>query len=323
MKQKILKTIVAGLVPSLLFSCSTSQTVTITGAPNTGIYTLGEHLLTTIPATGEVNLEISDNSCHPLLLSKAEGSQQFVPFALNYEKDTHPLNTVALVGAGTFGFIGVVGIIAGGASAGAGAEDVGIPMLAVGGLSMIPAGCLGGIAGQRSEQAAYKYSYKYLSRQKCNSDIHFTMPDIQYVENRPSSRKNKLTQTADAKISTNKVRPGNDLAKKVQGIYVGSGKLRLDDTDIETMHGIKVVIERLSANEVSVAVIEQDGNSFFEETLTCTVENDKSGGYSLVCTDNDAVSLIINQKGVLTFANDNINIEDTVYSLSITGKRTK
>lgn len=202
-------------------------------------------------------------------------------------------------------------------------EEFGGPLAGYGLLGVGTGAYMGLVASSRANQVAYEYGYKYLSKQDCNSDIQFTVPNIQYVENAFSKRTSRQTPSTLSKQTTKKVRPGNDLAKKVQGSYIGSGKMQLDNKEFESLSGIKIVIEQLSANEVSVEVIEADGNNFFDESFRCIVEKDQSGSYSLKCSNNNDISVSIKSNGLIFFKHNNINIEDSVYTLTITGKKAK
>lgn len=68
----------------MLQSCTTSQKVTVQGIPGTEIYSPTMSKLGVIGPNAQVTFKISSDDYFSYLMSKNAGSDEFVPFALDY-----------------------------------------------------------------------------------------------------------------------------------------------------------------------------------------------------------------------------------------------
>ena len=69
----------------MLQSCTTSQKVTVQGIPGTEIYSPTMSKLGVIGPNAQVTFKISSDDYFSYLMSKNVGSNEFVPFALDYK----------------------------------------------------------------------------------------------------------------------------------------------------------------------------------------------------------------------------------------------
>lgn len=326
---KILAVVIFALA---MASCSTSQKVSIYGTPGEKIYTSGKDLIGTIPASGELKIRMDDDDYTCFMLSTKPGEEDYIPFALNYKYaphygarfSKHAGLTITCLGVTTAVIGGIVAIVDGGESV--------IPAVG-GGLCAVGAGI--GIPGSvRCTQDAYEYKYKYLSSQATNGNFVFTHPKIEYVDfekkkavEQPKLRPRKQTekQVAAPKQATQKARKSlGDYAKKAEGTYVGTGVISLDGEDIEELHGLTVEIKRTGSNEVSINIIESDGNDFFGVPTKYAVSkgSKKNGKGSVDLTHKTIPSAIITiREDELVYLNPKVEIDGTVYTLNISAEK--
>lgn len=84
MKHIIFKFILLAGTTFALFSCTTSQTLTIEGQPGTEILTPGLKNLGAIGSNHKVKISIPSDDYYAFLLARSNGSKELVPFALDY-----------------------------------------------------------------------------------------------------------------------------------------------------------------------------------------------------------------------------------------------
>ena len=153
-------------------SCVGTQTFTVHGAPGTQIYKTDLKELGVIDQSGKAEITLSRNeTCMPLLVSKAPGDVTYTPFALDFEPNdrsrsySHAL-TLALGGyflaLGSFVAGEVVLITTNNFLLGLGIMGGGIAT-----------GCLIGIPNAKKIGTLNPYcdNYDYLPNQYCNSDL--------------------------------------------------------------------------------------------------------------------------------------------------------
>ena len=122
---------------SVLFSCSTTQTINVCGEPNSDIYSPEMVRLGTIDNSGNAKITLSSDGYYAYLLSKAPTSDKLIPFAIDY-KNKNYTGTYLLrnVGMG-ISFAGCFSMFTGSLALLGGAEDIAATFFGIGGIIQI------------------------------------------------------------------------------------------------------------------------------------------------------------------------------------------
>lgn len=339
---------IAGII-FLLTSCSTSEKISVNTSEGTKIYTPYNNLTPAAIAdnTGKVNLEIPSDMYCGYVLAQSADSDVKVPIGLDYKKNSHTGTKVALYSGYTL------------ASIGAGAAILGAVCMILASsqkdedntdLFGLVAGVGGGVAGigagigmpsqSRLRQTSYDYNFGYVNNQTVKiPTLSKTLlhPNPAKGYENEVSKKNQSTgsrkkassgtninsksqQTSTNSSKINKAR--SDYAKRIEGKYVGNGKLLYGKTVDEVYSQIYVLIERIDKNHVSVRIIESD-EDYFESPLIYVIKKGKNGRYNLVIDKLPGAVIRISSNGKLTFNHNKVNIEDKQYTLVIEADKSK
>ncbi|MDE5786060.1 MAG: hypothetical protein K2H98_05945 [Duncaniella sp.] len=178
----------------------------------------------------------------------------------------------------------------------------------------------------------YDYNFGYVKKQT------FNLPELSMTLINPNPTKEELSAPATVKQERKKAtsakvaastdkggskvnRSRTDISKKISGEYVGKGKLLLKGSVDETYNSMVIMVESTDKNHVSVRILE-GGEDFFEEPLIYTVKADKKGGgFSLVIDEVPEATIKISKAGVLSFNHKNVNIDNVIYTLTISGNK--
>lgn len=316
----------------IVSSCSTSTKMTIQGAAGTEIYAANGDNIGTIPVSGQLKIKFPDETYNAFFLSQKPGESLRIPFALNYKNKGHAgagfaeYTGYALMGAGLFS-LAIGGII----SIADDEDPTGGTFLFSGlGLSGLGA-AIGAPAGCRREQDSYKYNYQYLPYQRINDDIVFTKPEIVYETPKKSQdveqtkirpARAKSTNTTQGKNGTQKAKRNIGVnTKKIQGSYVGSGKIKQGNETVETLKGVTIQIKRINDSTVAVDIIEVDGNNFFGASTKYTATKHENGGMILKHQTIPEAIISIDKDGIIKYMNPSLEVDGTIYTLSITGEK--
>ena len=314
-----------------VISCSTSQTVEVSGKPGTEIYSPQKNLLTTIQPDGTSKIKIDSDSYYAYLLSKEPASEDYIPFALDYKRHNYTMDrTLSSLGTG-IGLVGTGAMVMGTIMLLAGGEDVALPFIAGGAVVASGGFAVGTSAVFRKAQTQQTHRYKYLSEHKTNQDMLFTYPEIVAEENPATSEaeesapvsvsNRKISVTTENVVTDKSSRSLKDYGAKVAGEYVGSGILRLKDDVVEKYNNIKVVVKRKDRKTVTVDVIDDAGESYFNMPSKYLVDSDLEGGYTLTHNEISQAKIEINAKKVLIYLHPRVNIDNEVYTLEIEAKK--
>lgn len=321
----------------ILASCSTSQKVTVSGISGTEIYIPGETSpIGKIPRSGQVQIELKDKTYHPFLLSKSYGSDIYVPFALDYKHK----NVAGVKFLNTFGWVlasaGLAAEIPGIIIALADDEDPLGPILYGGGVGLLGMGAaLGAPAEGKLDQETYRYEVQYLNKQHTNGDISITQPVYETAEKvidspsystshkSKSSKKNDEDYEYDSpkkKIESDVVkRQIKNYGKAIEGSYNLSGELTQKGEVIEDYNDMKVIITRVSNEEVSVTIIDEAGEDFFGKPASYNVKKESDGTYTLTHSKIKNATIKINPNGKIVYYHPRVNISDEIYKLQLEG----
>lgn len=318
-------------------SCGTYTKLSITGEPGTEILTPGQRRLATINASGRAKINNPDGDYYAFLISHKPGTNEYIPFALDYREKEY-----AGAAFGKFGgaVIGLAGLSAAGIGL-LGEKEALIPGVA----GLVAGGILYGTANERTAQVNHQYCFQYLHYQKTNQDIKFTMPLLESA----TIEKNTSNHSANQSFMSRNSAPGSigvssasdgasesatvsrsnrtlasstskktlkDNAKKIEGTYIGSGSLMQGQEIIEDYSDIKVTLKRKSDDVVLVNVIES-GSNFFTSDGEYTIHKRNDGKYTLMLKGIRNATIEINTNNNLIYLHPRVNIDGTIYTLSI------
>lgn len=306
-------------------SCWTSTKFTVYGEPGTQIMTPSKDTLATISNTGKVKIANDDDDYYAFLLSHKPGTEEYIPFALDYKKKSYPgakvVEGVGILVGGAGGVLALSGLIA----LIAGDEDPGVP-LCFGGIAALFVGAgIGGPAYYRNDQTNHEHRYKYNSVQNTNQDIQFTKPVFElYKPEIPVKQDVKVETTSKANktlSSSSSTKTLKDNAAKIEGTYIGEGTLKQGNEIIETYNNISISIKKKSKDTVLVNVIESDGSKFFTTDGEYNIKKQSNGKYllSLKGINNATIEIDTNKK--LIYIHPRVNIDGEIYKLNINAKK--
>lgn len=331
--KKIYYTIFLGCMMFIISSCSTTTKFTVYGEPGTQILTPNKVTLATIDNSGRAKITNPDDVYYAFLVSHKPGTDEFIPFALDYKKKIYPSNAIA----SALMFAGLCGTVGGLAAACAGAKDVGVALLG-GGPGCASISLFYYLFGKkRFDQVTHENDFKYLSTQVTNQDIQLTRPvfesakvnapsiqDTPSAKDEPVETENSIpnssvsNKTLNSSSSTKTLK---DYASKIEGTYVGSGTLKQGANLIEDYTGIKVTIKKQTKDIVLVNVVESDGSKFFSSDGEYTIKKNSNGSYSLTLKGIKNATIEIDTKNNLVYLHPRVNIENEIYILNIKAKK--
>ncbi len=319
----------------LLHSCSTSQKVTVQGVPGTEIYSPTMNKLGVIGSNAQVSFKISSDDYFSYLMSKNAGSNELVPFALDYKNHSYVGTEVLKWFGYGIGAAGAMSCLIGASTCINGDfDEVGAPFAAAGGGAVLLGAAIGMPAEARSNQTQYEHQYKYLSAQSTNQDFRFAkIVDMGYKKTLQNddvneavatttinSTNGETSSTVARKKSSVSKRTLIDNAKLVSGTYSGTGYLSQKGKIIEEYANTKVVVLRIDNNTVNVDVIES-GESYFSTKNKYQVTKKGKNTYVLSLKGIPDAFITIDKAGHLTYIHPKVNIDGEIYTLNITATK--
>lgn len=339
---KLVKIIVASIISGLVsISCSTTEKFSLSAPSGTEVYNPAYTVRPLVEGEGGnfVKVEVTSDMYLGYLLYKPAGSSVMIPYGVDYVTKNHIGTKAAFVSGFGLASVGIGIGVAGTIMVLSGDEEVqstGANIMVAGGLlPMCVGAALGVPSSSRLHQTAYDYNFGYAKKQTVN------LPELSMTLINPNPTKEELASPAPVKTERKKAtsskastadkktdkggskvsRTRTDVSKKIAGEYVGKGRLLLKGVAEETYNSIIVTIESIDKNHVSVKIVE-GGEDFFEEPLVYTVSSDKKGGgFSLVIDEFPDATIKITKSGVMTFNHRNVNIDDVIYTLTISANK--
>ena len=338
------KYISAALACAMLASCTTTQTINVTGLAGTEIYTPNYVKVGTINNLGTTEITLDSDAYYAYLLSKAEGSNEYIPFALDYKNHSYAATKMAYGAGYTIASIGLMAALGGTIAlcVATGVEDedmqgISGTIFGIGGLVALAGAGIGMPADSRLSQIDHAYQFKYLPKQSTNQDFTFTKPKFNTVSQTkkevPNVESKKATQeTKDSSVSSKSLKTStstkklNDKSTKsfknhgatVEGSYIGTGSLSMGGQIIESYKDIAVKIVRVDDNTVTVNVTESNGVDFFNEPATYTIKKDANGNFTLTHDDIAKATIKIDRNKKAIYLHPRVNIDGDIYTLKIT-----
>lgn len=316
---------------SLLTSCSTTQKIQISGLAGTEIYTPSKAKVGTISNSGHTEVILESDAYYAYLLSKTEGSDNYIPFALDYKNENYTGEKMARVVGYTLSGIGLGIAIPGtiGLLATGGDDPWGI-VSAIGLGTALAGVAIGMPVDSRLQQIDHKYGFKYLSQQTTNQDITFTQPQLITV----SPEKEKATKSAKHAVdktsqkdnskkssSSKSSKSFKDYSTAIEGSYIGSGTLMLGERLIESYKDIVIKITRIDNSSVEVSIIESDGLEFFSETSVYNIKKGSGNTFTLTHNDISEATIKIDKNKKAIYIHPRVEIDGDIYTLKITATK--
>ena len=328
----------------MLFSCGAPQKISVSGKPGTKIYSPNMRFMGEVSSSGTAVVRMDKDNYYAYLLSKDEGSSEYVPFALNYNRDLHGgSKAVAVLGAtaslvGSFGLI--ICLLAGAEGA---MPAFGIASLAGLGVMISPA------LAQELDQ--YKWNYSYVNKQRTNQDIAWApitqTADYKTIAKKSTPKSNNTqtvrldvvesaavveeeviasevfvgsnTEQTASKPKKQKNESSIDYSSKVTGTYIGKGKLINSGEVIEKYNNVKVKITPKSENTVSVDVIMSNGLPFFRNSMTYKIT--KSDEKFVLKSSNVNSTITIDEYDEMIYINHNVEDRGEMCTLKINAEK--
>lgn len=271
------------LVCSVLTSCRTSQKLTLQGEPGSEIFTPTMEKVGDIGGNGLGRIKLDIINHTPFLISHKPGTQEFVPFALDYKKTAY------------FARMVVAGFL------------LAIPAI--------------GLPGD-GDQLIFNYKY-LPTQNTNNDIAFTPYVDQGMVKHCSASttvNRGRVADPSSTPQSSSVVKRSlNDFAKTISGTYTGTGSLIQRGKVIEKYSAMKVVITRIDKNNVHVNVVES-GEPFFasESQYAITKQADE---YSLAMVGNASSTILINEVGELSYTHTQVIIDGEEYTLRFSGTK--
>ena len=313
----------------MMVSCRSSQTITVFAVPGTKIYTPDDMQAArgTVPPSGKLKVRLSVKPYVGYMLAEMPQSNLKIPFGLDYKSTGHTGEALSGVGISIAPAMTIVGacILPVNVGAGAGILATGIAFGTYSTLGILKQPTTGSLQNEMS--------FSYEKEQKAIQDIPLAafveredpprpIPAVDHAEK--ISRKKASSGSISSEVHLSKASKSrkfrNDLASAVVGEYIGAGTLKSAGTTDESYDYICVSIVRVDKTIVRVRIIE-NGEDFFESPMEYMVTRKKDGSYLLTLHDIPSAKIILTSLGELIYIHDKVNIDNSIYTLSIDAHR--
>lgn len=163
-------------------------------------------------------------------------------------------------------------------------------------------------------------NYSYLKQQKTNEDFQFK-PYVETGFKREVLKANHAPankEMAGTAIGTSL----RNLAGNIAGTYTGEGQLLTDKGRMaERYEGLTLQITRVDNHSVTIAVLDNNNESYFDEPQQYSVKKNEDGTYVLTLTSDSEAVISINADGTLDYHHPHIPIDAKNYILNISANR--
>ena len=163
-------------------------------------------------------------------------------------------------------------------------------------------------------------NYSYLKQQKTNEDFPF-QPYVETGFKREVLKANHAPankEMAGTAIGTSL----RNLAGNIAGTYTGEGQLLTDKGRMaERYEGLTLQITRVDNHTVTIAVLDNNNESYFDEPQQYSVKKNEDGTYVLTLTSDSEAVISINADGTLDYHHPHIPIDAKNYILNISANR--
>ena len=316
---------------AMLSSCYTSSKFIVEAVPGTEILTPDRVPVAVADNQGKAKVIISDDEFYAFLLSHQPGTQDYIPFALDYKYKSYTGTRVQYWLGWFLACGGMIPTIVGVVAVAQGDDDTALPLFGLGAGMIVAGTAMGFPANCRSDQRNQDNQYKFLSQQRTNQDLPITIP-ILVSENvsreKPVQPKQVVAEADSSTVSTRKIgqrsnKTLKDYGTQLQGTYIGTGKLTKGKETIESYNGITVIITRMDKDMVLVNVVESNGEPFFPSESQYKVEKKNNNSYELTLEGINSAKIKIDKDKNCLYLHPRVNIDGDLYTLSIDAKLKK
>lgn len=320
----------------VLTGCSSLEKTTVYGTPGTKIYSPDKQLLGTVSQSGKADLNLKGEAYFGYLYTFDNKNDLWTPFALDVKKNTHGGSKIAgavgttLMGAGAISLLsgalvgcmdteGTDGVMLGFMGAGLGLGGVGF--------------AIGYPAVKRMNSITYQYNFGYAASQRTNEDLTLTGYIPPKAEEMPASKPRRSASgdgnlgSNAASLETNSSGSSSTARRRmkasseiVSGRYSGTGFLESHSGVRESLGKIAIVITPKS-DDIVLAEIFEDNEPFFDSKEFFNVTPNSDGSFTLTHTKVPSVKFLISKSGDVDYRHPSVNIDDSIHTLSIAGKR--
>ena len=113
-----------------------------------------------------------------------------------------------------------------------------------------------------------------------------------------------------------------NLAGNIAGTYTGEGQLLTNKgKTAERYEGLTLQITRVDNHTVTIAVLDNNNESYFDEPQQYSVKKNEDGTYVLTLTSDSEAVISINADGTLDYHHPHIPIDAKNYILNISANR--
>lgn len=166
----------------------------------------------------------------------------------------------------------------------------------------------------------WQANFSYLKQQQTNEDFQFK-PYVETGFKREVLKANQAPankEMAGTAIGTSL----RNLAGNIAGTYTGEGQLLTDKgKTAERYEGLTLQITRVDNHTVTVAVLDNNNESYFDEPQQYSVKKDEDGNYVLTLTSDSEAVISINADGTLDYHHPHVPIDAKNYILNISANR--
>lgn len=332
--KKFAQLILIAFAVVILAGCKvvSSQVFKVQAPDGTEIYSPDMKHLATV-SSGQAEIKLSEKTFYAYLLSRSQGSQDYIPFALDFK------NTSENAAKYTMNLLGCTTLLSSGLIFVATGAGTGEYALLATGIAALGGGTLLFRNIKSKPYIQFQNGYRYLDLQTTNQDLVFSFPDntistrmsdagstipsptIRQTDKERTVSTTQQTSTARSRvISERSNRTLNIGAKKAEGTYLGNGNLRLDNKIIEDLNDIRIYVKMIDKSTVNVEVIEANGNSFFQKPSRYSVKQESS--QKLILTHESIPYAIITINGMnMVYSHPRVNIDGNIYTLQIKGQK--
>lgn len=180
--------------------------------------------------------------------------------------------------------------------------------------------CFGPTYYQWCMNGQWQRNYSYLKQQQTNENFQFK-PYVETGFKREVLKANQAPankEVAGTSIGTSL----RNLAGNIAGTYTGEGQLLTDKgKTAERYEGLQLQITRVDNHTVTVAVLDENNESYFDEPQQYSVKKDEDGNYVLTLTSDSEAVISINADGTLDYHHPHVPIDAKNYILNISANR--
>lgn len=180
--------------------------------------------------------------------------------------------------------------------------------------------CYGPTYYQWMFNGQWQQNYSYLKQQKTNENFQF-QPYVETGFKREVLKANQAprnNEKAGTAIGTSL----RNLAGNIAGSYSGEGQLLTEKgRTAERYESLTLQITRVDNHTVTVTLLDENNESYFDEPQKYKVTKDEEGNYVLTLTSDSEAVISIHADGTLDYHHPHVPVDAKKYILNISANR--